>query len=132
MPIYEYRCNRCRWAFSVLVRGLPAEPSVACPRCGADDVRRLISRFAVLRSEDSRADDMADTAADLGDLDENNPRSVARWARRMSSKLGEDGGPEFNEMADRLEGGESPESIEQSLGGGGSGTPASGDSGEGG
>jgi hypothetical protein len=49
-------------------------------------------------------------------VDENDPRSVARWARRMSSEMGEDAGPEFNEMVDRLEAGESPESIEQSMG----------------
>ena len=34
----------------------------------------------------------------------------------MSRETGEDLGPEFGEMVDRLEAGESPESIEQSLG----------------
>ncbi len=31
--------------------------------------------------------------------------------------MGEDAGPEFNALVDRLDAGESPESIEQSLGG---------------
>jgi len=39
-------------------------------------------------------------------LDENDPQSVARWARTMSDKLGEDLGPEFDEMVERMERGE--------------------------
>jgi hypothetical protein len=43
--------------------------------------------------------------------------------RQMSSEVGEDLGPEFDEVVGRLEAGEDPESIEQSmpdmLGGGG-------------
>jgi putative FmdB family regulatory protein len=124
LPIYEYQCNHCKKVFSVLVRGWSAEPSLTCPRCSAHDARRLISRFAVVRSEDSRADDVADMASDLGDVDENDPHSVARWARRMSDEMGEEGGPEMKEMADRLENGESPESIEQSLGAGEAGADA--------
>jgi len=117
MPIYEYQCSRCRRVFSILVRSLSADIHPACPRCGAGEARRLISRFAVLRSDDSQAERLADMAGDVGDVDENDPRSVARWARRMSDEMGEDAGPEFNELVGRLEAGESPESIEQSLGG---------------
>ncbi len=116
MPIYEYHCNNCRRPFSVLVRSFSAQPEAVCPRCASHDVRRLISRFAVVRSDDSRADDLADVATDLDGLDEKDPRSLARWARRMSEELGEDAGPEFNEVVNRLEAGESPESIEQTLG----------------
>ena len=32
---------------------------------------------------------MADPAA-FGDLDENDPRSIGRWMRRMSAEMGED------------------------------------------
>jgi len=42
----------------------------------------------------------------------------------MGSEMGEDLGPEFNEVVDRLESGEDPESIEKSmpeLGAGGDG-----------
>jgi len=116
MPIYEYRCNQCRRGFSVFVRSVSAQSAAVCPRCGATDVRRLISSFAVLRSEEGQADRLDGMASDLGDVDENDPRSVARWARRMSSEMGEDAGPEFNDMVDRLEAGESPENIEQSMG----------------
>ena len=68
----------------------------------------------MLRSEESRLDDLSDPAA-FGDLDENDPKSMARWMRRMSAEMGEDLGDEFGEVVDRLEAGESPESIEESM-----------------
>jgi len=71
---------------------------------------------AVIRSEESRLESMADPSK-FGDLDENDPRSIGRWMKRMGQELGEDLGDEFNEMVDRLEAGESPEEIESSLGG---------------
>jgi Flp pilus assembly protein TadB len=35
--------------------------------------------------------------------------------REISREMGEDLGPEFHEVVDRLESGESPESVEKSL-----------------
>jgi len=77
----------------------------------------------VLRSEESRLEDLADPS-NLAGLDENDPKSMARWMRKMSREIGEDLGPEFDEVVDRLEAGESPEEIEAAmpdLGGGGEG-----------
>jgi hypothetical protein len=51
----------------------------------------------------------------LDGLDEDDPKSVARWMRRMSQETGEDLGPEFDEVIDRLEAGQSPEDIEESM-----------------
>jgi hypothetical protein len=85
-----------------------------CPRCGGSDLSRLVSRVAVVRSEESRLDDLADPSA-LDGLDENDPKSLARWMRKMSSEMGEDLGDEFDEVIDRLEAGQSPEDIEESM-----------------
>jgi hypothetical protein len=74
----------------------------------------LISRVAVIRSEESRMDDLADPSM-LGDLDENDPKSMARWMRKMSAETGEEMPPEFDEVIDRLESGQSPEEIEDSM-----------------
>jgi len=68
----------------------------------------------IVRSEESRLEDLADPAS-FGDLDENDPRSVARFMRKMSDEAGEDMGSEFEEVVDRLESGEAPEDIEQSM-----------------
>ena len=45
----------------------------------------------------------------MDDLDESDPRSMARWARRMGDQLGEDMGPEFDDMITRMEAGEMPD-----------------------
>jgi hypothetical protein len=51
----------------------------------------------------------------LGDLDENDPRSIARWMRKMSAETGEEMPQEFDEVIDRLESGQSPEQIEDAM-----------------
>ncbi len=88
--------------------------SAVCPRCGGSNLTRLISRVAVVRSEDSRLEDLSDSA-ELAGLDENDPKSLARFMRRMADEAGEDLGPEFEEVVGRLEAGEDPEAIEKSL-----------------
>ena len=66
------------------------------------------------RSEERRLESMADPSG-WGDLDENDPKSMARMMKKMGTEMGEDLGPEFNEVVDRLEAGEDAESIESSL-----------------
>jgi putative FmdB family regulatory protein len=124
MPIYEYRCNDCRKRVTVYWRSFSEVETapVRCPACNSTDLTRLISRVAVLRSEESRLEDLADPSS-LAGLDEDDPQSMARWMRKMSREMGEDLGPEFGEVVDRLEAGESPEEIESAMPdlGGGSG-----------
>jgi hypothetical protein len=56
---------------------------------------------------------------DLPDLDENDPRSLGRWMRKMKDQMGseldEDLGDEFDEVVGRLEAGQDPEEIEKSM-----------------
>jgi putative FmdB family regulatory protein len=116
VPIYEYRCTGCQRRVSIWWKTFSeaADGQPVCPRCGATELSRLMSRVAVLRSEEFRQDDIADISA-FGDLDENDPRSIGRWMRRMSTEMGEDLDPEMGEVVGRLEAGESPESIEESM-----------------
>lgn len=116
MPIYEYRCHDCQRRVSVWWRTFSdAETGTArCPRCAGENLTRQVSRVRVIRSEESRMEDLADPAS-FGDLDENDPRSIARWMRKMSDETGEDLGSEFEEVVDRLESGESPEEIEKEM-----------------
>ena len=44
MPLYEYRCLSCESQFELLIRG---EVTPACPACGATELERLLSMFAV-------------------------------------------------------------------------------------
>jgi hypothetical protein len=86
----------------------------SCPHCASDDLQRLVSRVAVSKSEEARMDSLMDDSA-LAGLDEEDPKALGRFMRKMSSEMGEDMGEEFEEVVDRLEKGESPESIEESM-----------------
>ena len=128
MPVYDYACQGCN--NRVGIRQSYAEygvKKVTCPLCGSKNLKRLINKVRIAKSEDRRLDDMSDPSF-LGDVDENDPKSMARAMRKMGAEMGEDLPPEFSEITDRLEAGEDPESIEQSMpelgaaaGGGGAG-----------
>jgi len=45
----------------------------------------------------------------LADVDESDPRSMARWARRMRDEMGEEMGPDFDEAIEQMEAGELPD-----------------------
>jgi putative FmdB family regulatory protein len=102
MPIYEYRCGGCRRKTTVLTLRVTEAVDPVCEHCGSRDLTRLLSRFAMPRSEDARLDALTDDAA-LGDVDESDPRSMARWMRKMGNELGEDLGDDFDEMIDGVE-----------------------------
>lgn len=105
MPIYEYRCGKCGRRYSVLTLRVSEEPSPQCDRCGSRSATRLMSRFAMPKSEDARLDSLSDPSA-LGGLDESDPKSVARFMRKMGKEMGEDlGGEDFDQMMEDIESG---------------------------
>jgi len=119
MPIYEYRCQSCGRKQSVFFRSLAAAAAgeARCERCGSRRMARLVSRVRVLRGGGAEAGASDDAMLDdLAGLDENNPRELGRVMRKMAAESGEDMGPEFDEVVGRLERGEDPEKIEQSMG----------------
>ncbi len=109
MPIYEYRCRKCGKRFSVLTLRVSETVTPECTKCGSRTADRLMSRFAMPKSEDARLNGLADPSS-LGNLDENDPKSVARWMRKMGREMGDDlGGEDFDEMIDEMESGEADE-----------------------
>lgn len=93
MPIYEYRCNNCKKKVSLLI--LSRETKPLCSKCGSIDLTRLFSRFAAPKSEEARLESLADPGK-WGDIDENDPSSVARFMKRMK-KMGKEFGDELGE-----------------------------------
>jgi putative FmdB family regulatory protein len=105
MPIYEYRCRKCGKRFSVLTLRVSERVTTECPKCGGRAADRLMSRFAMPKSEEARLDALSDPSS-LGDLDENDPKSVGRWMRKMGKEMGDDlGGEDLDEMMDEMESG---------------------------
>ena len=108
MPIYAYRCRKCGKRFSVLTLRVSERPAVECDKCGSRGADRLMSRFAMPKSEEARLESLADPSS-LEGLDENDPKSVARWMRKMGKEMGEDVADEdFDEMIGDVEAGEGP------------------------
>ncbi|MCJ7485458.1 MAG: zinc ribbon domain-containing protein [Candidatus Aminicenantes bacterium] len=111
MPIYEYRCAECRRKTTLITLSVSAAVDPACQHCGGRNMVKLVSRVAIRRSEESRLESLADPSS-LAGLDEKDPKSVARWMKKMGREMGEETGEDFDEEVDRAmdeaEGGAGP------------------------
>ncbi len=74
-----------------------------------------MSRFATVKSEEARLDALAGDAS-FGDLNEDDPGSVARFMKKMGREFGEDLGEDFDAAVD--------EAMTESEGGDGEGDGA--------
>ena len=109
MPIYEYHCADCSRRVSLLVMRISDPEAPRCPRCGGEQLTRLMSRFVTLRSEDDRLESLADPASSAT-WTSKNTRSVARWMKKVGNEMGDDAGEDWDEMVD--------EAVDQEEGGG--------------
>ena len=57
---------------------------------------------------------MADDFSGIEGL-EDDPKAMGRMMRKMGKEMGEDLPPEFDDVVDRLEAGQSPEEIESAI-----------------
>ena len=89
MPIYEYGCRECHQRSSILILSSNQLGSVRCRHCGSSELDRLLSRFAAPKSEEARLESLMDPTT-VGNLDENDPKSVARMMKKMGEEMGED------------------------------------------
>ena len=99
MPIYEYRCNECGKTseFLLIKTDEPFVPQ--CKRCKSKKMTRVLSRVRVVLSEESRMESLADPSK-WGGLDEKDPKSMAKWMKRMGKEMGEDMGEDVDQMVD--------------------------------
>jgi putative FmdB family regulatory protein len=128
MPLYEYRCTACRKRVTVLTLRASETVDATCDRCGSTALERLMSRFAMVRSEEARLDALSDpsTLGDLDENDQNDPKSMARWMKRMGGELGDElGGDELDEMVDSIGSGDAGD--DDMCAGGGCGGDVDGD-----
>ena len=99
MPIYEYRCNDCGRISEFLLIKTDETFIPQCKRCKSRKMSRVLSRVRVVRSEESRMESLADPSK-WGGLDEKDPKSMARWMKRMGEEMGEDMGEDVDQMVD--------------------------------
>lgn len=114
MPTYPYRCLNCKKRFEIfLTYAEYGNTPITCPHCGDSNVIRRINKVRIARSTDRLLDNLDDPSS-LDGL-EDDPKAMGQMMRRMGSELGEELGPEFHEVVNRLEAGQSPEEIEAAL-----------------
>ncbi len=114
MPNYDYTCSNCHKRFDVFMtyQEYGTKP-VACLHCGSSNVRRRAPRVRILKSDESRMEQLADPSA-LAGL-ENDPKALGQMMRKMGSEMGEELPAEFDEVVDRLEAGQSPDEITNAI-----------------
>ncbi len=114
MPTYDFTCLQCKNRFNVFMSYAEyGAKDITCPNCESKRVRRRIGRIRVAKSEESRLENIIDPANLSGIQDD--PKALGRLMRQMGSELGEDVGPEFEEVVSRLEKGQDPEQIEREV-----------------
>lgn len=139
MPIYEYYCSDNHTIYQFYAKTLAQGKIVPrCPDNPKFKLRKLVSAFAVTKggkSDDSAepkpATPSGDSAEDarleaamgamekeFSNVDENDPRAMARMMRKMSEMTGEKIDGEMEEVVRKLEEGADPDSLEEQLGGG--------------
>jgi putative FmdB family regulatory protein len=115
MPTYDFICNTCNQRFDVFQTFSEyGKKPVNCTHCNSADVRRRMTKVRIAKSETSRMETMTAGVDNIEAL-ENDPQALAQMMRKMGSEMGEDLPPEFDDVVDRLEAGQSPEEIESAL-----------------
>ena len=123
MPTYDFVCNKCQQRFDVfLTYSEYGTKPIACAHCGSENVRRRLTRVRIAKSEETRLDSLEGDFGNMEGLEEN-PQALGRMMRKMGKEMGEDLPPEFDDVVDRLESGQSPEEIESALPDLGAGMP---------
>ncbi len=113
MPVYRYRCEDCGKNFEKRLTYAEfdsARPD--CPGCGSLKVTRRINRVRTIQSDQFRIFTEAAEKAESPDTDS---RALGRMMREMKAESGAKVAPEYDEVAGRLESGESMDSIDASF-----------------
>ncbi len=131
MPVYEFYCPDCHTVYNFWSQRVNTEKTPRCPGCDGENLRRLASRSAVVSGGSGDEDDplsdlpinesalesaMADLESEAAGLDEDDPRTMARFMRQFSDKIGLKYNDQVEEALGRLEAGEDPELIEEEMG----------------
>ena len=132
MPIYEFFCPDCFAVYNFFSARIDTRARPDCPRCQRIGLDRKPSTFATLKhqGEDDDAGDpfsgldesklegaMESLMREVGSMEnEEDPRAMGRMMRRFGELSGLEMGDRMEEMIQRMEAGEDPESLEEEMG----------------
>ncbi len=111
MPLYDYTCQQCQKKFEIRITyaDFGSQP-VHCPSCGSENVQRRFKAPRVISSDSKRLVVEGESYAAASPQDD--PQTLGRMMRQVQQQSGETMAPEFDEVVDRLESGESIDSID--------------------
>lgn len=131
MPVYEFYCSECNTIYNFWSQRVNTEKIPSCPKCDNPELDRMVSRASVLSGKSSEEDElgadlpidesklegaMASLASEAEGLDEDDPRSMAKFMRKFSDQTGLKYNDQMEEALSRLEAGEDPEKLEEEMG----------------
>lgn len=100
MPIYEYRCNRCKKVFSLFFLNTREVQEAKCTFCNGKDLTRLLSSFRLHQTETSRLKDL-DTSKRPADDFYKDSRNIGLRTKKRMNELGVDLGPKLDEIVEK-------------------------------
>ncbi len=132
MPIYEFYCRDCHTIYSFFARRVDTETTPKCPKGARHKLRRQMSRFAISSGRSDSASDLSGPDVDMDDakmeqammqmagemenVNEEDPRAMARMMRKLMETTGMNMGEGMEEAIRRMEAGEDPDKVEEELG----------------
>jgi len=134
MPIHEFYCPDCHRIYNFLARRPNVTKRPSCPRCSRPKLERKISKFAISKgltasSGDSEGMDLpagldeakmervlAEMATEAENINEDDPRHMARMMRKLYDGTGLPLGEGMEEAMRRMEAGGDPDTIEAEMG----------------
>jgi len=108
MPLYEYQCRECGRINTALILNTHEERELHCGQCRSPDLDRILSRFALHKTEAQRVDEF-DARAQRNDSFYKDDRNVGLWAKKRMKQLGVDLGSSFDETVEKARSGKLPE-----------------------
>ena len=100
MPLHEYACKECGRKDTRLVLKKGDEGALKCRQCGSDQLKRLISRVAIHRTESDRMADV-NTGGQPDDSYYSDNRNIGLRAKKRMKELGVDLGDAFEEKLEK-------------------------------
>lgn len=113
MPIYEYYCPKCDARYRALLRSFDAE-APACPRCGNEETRKMVSSFRVARSQVERDIELQER---MGSVNQDDPDAVTAFMKENMEQIADSdnagflGSDAFREVLHRRSQGASEEEM---------------------